>query len=83
MGVNSGASSLYVTTRAALKDRYIVRWMAAIHDMDKEAYTGFIFDSINSIIDSKREECSVPEWQGYSNTKVKNITRMRQLCVYD
>jgi hypothetical protein len=75
MGVNSGASSLYVTTRAALKDRYIVRWMAAIHDMDKEAYTGFIFDSINSIIDSKREECSVPEWQGYSNTKVKNITR--------
>jgi hypothetical protein len=69
-GVSSGASSIYVTIRAALRDRYIVRWMAAIHDMDTEAYTNILFTAIEEIIDSNREECVVPSWGETYDAKV-------------
>lgn len=82
-GVSSGASSIYVTTRAALRDRYIVRWMATIHDMDTEAYTNILFSVIEEIIDSKREECVVPSWDEAYDSKVRflfslvNITQLK------
>lgn len=72
-GVSSGASSIYVTTRAALRDRFILRWMAIIHDMDKEAYTEMLFNAMESIIDSKREDCAVPNWAERDDTKVNII----------
>lgn len=69
-GVSSGASSIYVTTRAALRDRYIVRWMATIHDMDKEAYTDILFSAMEEIVDNKYEECTVPNWGETHDAKV-------------
>lgn len=69
-GVSSGASSIYVTTRAALRDRYIVRWMATIHDMDKNAYTDILYNVMEEIIDDKYEECTVPNWGETHDTKV-------------
>ncbi|KAI8368648.1 hypothetical protein EDC96DRAFT_133631 [Choanephora cucurbitarum] len=70
--VNSGASNIYVTTRAGLKDRYVVRWMSAIQGMNPETYTDMIFNAIEEIIDSKREECILPDWEELS--EVKNHT---------
>ena len=70
-GVSSGASNIYVTTRAALKDRYIVRWLETIHDMDPEAYTDMLYHAMDNIIDSKREDCQVPNWGEASDTEVK------------
>lgn len=69
-GVSSGASSIYVTTRAALRDRYIVRWMATIHDMDKDAYTAILFGAMEEIVDNKYEECAVPNWGETHDIKV-------------
>ncbi|KAI8378600.1 hypothetical protein BD560DRAFT_453435 [Blakeslea trispora] len=70
--VNSGASNIYVTTRVGLKDRYIVRWMSAIQKLNPEAYTDMVFNAIEEIIDSKREECIIPGWEELS--EVKNHT---------
>lgn len=70
-GVSSGASSIYVTTRIALRDRYIARWMATIHDIDTEAYTNTLFNAIEEIIDDKREECMVPGWDETFDSKVR------------
>ncbi|KAI8094315.1 hypothetical protein BDF21DRAFT_91819 [Thamnidium elegans] len=61
-GVSSGASSIYVITRAALRDRYIARWMEKVHGMDKDAYTKILFTAMENIIDNKREDCAVPNW---------------------
>lgn len=72
-GVSSGASSNYVTTRAALRDRYVVRWMKKIYDMDNTAYTEMLFNAMESIIDNKREDCAVPNWEEPNDTKVYNL----------
>lgn len=69
-GVSSGASSIYVITRTALRDRYIARWMAKVHDMDKEAYTEILFTAMENIIDNKREDCAVPNWGNSEDIKV-------------
>lgn len=69
-GISSGASTMYVTTRSALRDRYVIRWMASIHDMDNKAYTNTLFNSIEEIIDNKREDCIVPNWGETYDIKV-------------
>ncbi|KAI8139160.1 hypothetical protein BJV82DRAFT_275633 [Fennellomyces sp. T-0311] len=60
MGMSSGAGSVYVTTRGALRDRYLVRWMAMVHEMDPKAYASMLFDIIERIVEGKREES--PPW---------------------
>lgn len=72
-GVSSGASSNYVTIRAALRDRYVVRWMKKIHDMDTTAYMEMLYNAIDSIIDNNREDCAVPNWEEPNDTKVCTI----------
>lgn len=69
-GLSSGASSNYVTIRAALRDRYVVRWMKKVHDMDTVAYTEMLFNAMDSIIDNNREDCAVPNWGEPNDTKV-------------
>ncbi|KAK4518369.1 uncharacterized protein ATC70_001722 [Mucor velutinosus] len=81
-GVSSGASSIYVTTRAALRDRYIVRWMATIHDMDKDAYTDILFNAMEEIVDNKYEECAVPNWGETHDTKKHVLQKYEQLIGY-
>ncbi|KAI9256704.1 hypothetical protein BY458DRAFT_304271 [Sporodiniella umbellata] len=61
-GVSSGASSIYVGTRHALKRQYISLWMAAVHDMDEQVYSEMLYTAIEDILDSKNELCVVPEW---------------------
>lgn len=91
-GVSSGASNMYVTIRAALKDRYIMRWLETIHDMDENAYTEMLYNAMDAIIDSKRENCEVPNWSEPSNTKVCsrfvhfsrkfiNVTSLLETCI--
>lgn len=62
IGLSSGAGSVYVTTRSALRDRYIVRWMATVHDMDPKAYANMVYDVIDRIVEGKREDCVIPGW---------------------
>lgn len=81
-GVSSGASNMYVTTRAALKDRYVMRWLETIHDMDKNAYTEMLYNAMDAIIDSKRENCEVPNWSEPSNTKKHVLQKYEQLIGY-
>ncbi|KAL7315393.1 hypothetical protein PS15m_004620 [Mucor circinelloides] len=81
-GVSSGASSIYVTTRAALRDRYIVRWMATIHDMDKDAYTAILFSVMEEIVDNKYEECTVPNWGETHDVKKRVVQKYEQLIGY-
>ncbi|KAI8080756.1 uncharacterized protein B0P05DRAFT_469094 [Gilbertella persicaria] len=69
-GVSSGASNMYVTTRTGLKDRYVLRWMSAVHKMDPEAYTDILFNAVEEIIDSKKEKCAIPNWEESSDVKV-------------
>ncbi|KAI9498425.1 hypothetical protein BDB00DRAFT_448176 [Zychaea mexicana] len=57
MGMSSGAGNVYVTTRGALRDRYLVRWMAMMHEMDPKGYASMLFDTIERIVEGKREEC--------------------------
>ncbi|KAI9478247.1 MAG: hypothetical protein EXX96DRAFT_241867 [Benjaminiella poitrasii] len=82
VGVSSSASSIYVTTRTALKDRYIIRWMESIHDMDKNAYTDMLFNATEDIIDNKQEECNVPNWGEDSDTKKYVLQKYEQFIRY-
>ncbi|KAF7724279.1 hypothetical protein EC973_001180 [Apophysomyces ossiformis] len=63
-GLSSGAGIAYVTARTALRDRYITKWLAAIHDMDDNAYGSMLFDNIERIIEGRREESFIPGWTG-------------------
>ncbi|KAI7905964.1 uncharacterized protein BX663DRAFT_247120 [Cokeromyces recurvatus] len=81
-GVNSGASSIYVTTRAALKDRYIIRWLAAIHDINEDAYTDMLFNVTEDIIDNKQEECTVPNWGEEIDRKKYVLQKYEQFIRY-
>ncbi|CEP06942.1 hypothetical protein, partial, partial [Parasitella parasitica] len=81
-GVSSGASSIYVTTRAALRDRYIVRWMATVHAMDRDAYTDILFDVMEELVDNKHEMCSVPDWGEAYDTKKRVLQKYEQLIGY-
>ncbi|KAI8967150.1 hypothetical protein BDF20DRAFT_908514 [Mycotypha africana] len=58
-GISSGFSSLYVTTRAALRDRYVMQWMAAIHDMDKHFYSETLFTIVDNIVDNELEDATL------------------------
>ncbi|KAI9262295.1 hypothetical protein BDA99DRAFT_72373 [Phascolomyces articulosus] len=57
MGMSSGAGNVYVTTRGALRDRYLIRWMSIMHEMDPSGYASMLFDTIERIVEGKREEC--------------------------
>ncbi|KAI8638881.1 hypothetical protein BD408DRAFT_10549 [Parasitella parasitica] len=81
-GVSSGASSIYVTTRAALRDRYIMRWMATVHGMDKEAYTNILFDVMEELVDNRYEVSSVPGWGEAYDTKRHVLQKYEQLIGY-
>ncbi|RCI06289.1 hypothetical protein CU098_009425 [Rhizopus stolonifer] len=61
-GVSSGASSIYVATRTALKNQYITFWMKTIHDMNEQDYADMLFSAIEDILDNKNETCVVPDW---------------------
>ena len=45
--VNNGND--YVTCRKRLLEKYVTRWLFALHCQDPGAYAGFIFDSITHI----------------------------------
>ncbi|KAG1524828.1 hypothetical protein G6F52_003864 [Rhizopus delemar] len=79
-GVSSGASTIYVATRTALKDRYIAYWMAAIHDMDKQVYADMLYNAIQSILDSKNEACLVPDWNEDFDRKDKEPVEIKHLA---
>ncbi|KAI9311466.1 hypothetical protein BX666DRAFT_930059 [Dichotomocladium elegans] len=73
IGISSGAGSVYVTTRNALRDRYIARWVAAIHDMDRKAYAAMAFDVIERILDGKSEGDTLPEWVSARDKQVMRV----------
>ncbi|KAL9542636.1 hypothetical protein MBANPS3_008515 [Mucor bainieri] len=81
-GVSSGASSIYVTTRAALRDRYMVRWMATLHAMDKDAYTAMLFSAMEERVDNTYEDCAVPNWGETHNVKKRVLQKYEQLIGY-
>ncbi|KAG0186217.1 hypothetical protein DFQ28_008166 [Apophysomyces sp. BC1034] len=61
-GLGSGAGSAYVTTRNALRDRYIMKWLSVIHEMDNNLYGSILFETIERIVEGRREECFIPGW---------------------
>lgn len=64
MGMSSGAGSVYVTTRNALRERYLTRWMSMIHEIDPRAYATMLFDIIERIVDGKLDESAIHGWTG-------------------
>lgn len=72
-GVSSGASNIYVTTRAALKDRYVAYWMCSLHDMDRQAYADMLFTAIENSLDDKREYSIPLCWSEARDKKVRKI----------
>lgn len=74
-GMSSGAGSVYVTTRGALRDRYIIRWMATMHEIDPTAYANILFDTITRIVEGKREECVFGDWIEPQDQKVQSLNQ--------
>lgn len=64
MGMSSGAGSVYVTTRNALRERYLTRWMCMIHEIDPRAYATMLFDIIERLVDGKLDESAIDGWIG-------------------
>ncbi|KAI9029113.1 hypothetical protein CLU79DRAFT_736311 [Phycomyces nitens] len=81
-GMSSGAGSAYVTIRTALRDRYIYPWLAAVHAMDKNAYASILSDTIERIVDGRREECMIPEWMEQQNHKKTTSSRYDEYMGY-
>ncbi|ORY98687.1 hypothetical protein BCR43DRAFT_436798 [Syncephalastrum racemosum] len=79
-GMSSGAGSVYVTTRGALRDRYIIRWMATMHEIDPVAYAHVLFDTIERIVEGKREECVVGNWIEPQDQKRATIQRFEEIA---
>lgn len=74
-GLSSGAGIVYVTTRNALRDRYIIRWMGTLHDIDPDAYASMLHDMLERIIEGKREEPSIPDWISKEDRQVNILHR--------
>ncbi|KAL0078372.1 hypothetical protein J3Q64DRAFT_1872237, partial [Phycomyces blakesleeanus] len=87
-GMSNGTGSAYVTIRTALRDRYVFPWLAAVHSMDPSMYASILSDTIERIVDGRREECMIPEWMEQQNHKVfctidnepVDVSNLARLC---
>ncbi|KAI8366708.1 uncharacterized protein BYT42DRAFT_540161 [Radiomyces spectabilis] len=84
VGMSSGLGNLYVTSRAALRERYINRWMMIIHDTDSALFTTMIYDVIERIVEERDEESVLTGWQEPQDKKRATLQHAEKFveCVY-
>jgi len=53
---NSAGGGAYIVCRKMLREKYIVNWMSAIHDMNQGLFCDIVFDQIEMFYENKSEE---------------------------
>ncbi|KAI8582823.1 hypothetical protein K450DRAFT_224983 [Umbelopsis ramanniana AG] len=55
-GVGMGTGGVYVSMRNVLRDKYLVGWMSAVYDLNRETFGKIIFEMTKRIVLEKKEE---------------------------
>lgn len=58
----AGGGNVYVDTRKMLKDKYLVRWMAAVHEMNNQLFCNLVFEQTARIAEEREEEGIMRDW---------------------
>ncbi|RUP45188.1 hypothetical protein BC936DRAFT_148508, partial [Jimgerdemannia flammicorona] len=74
-----GGGNVYVDTRKMLKDKYLMRWMAAVHEMDKGLFCALVFEQTARIVEEKEEEGIMRDWLDESERQTTVVSEMRSL----
>lgn len=55
-GVGMGTGGVYVSMRNVLRDKYLIGWMSAVYDLNRETFGNMVFEMTKRIVLEKKEE---------------------------
>ncbi|CAG8481558.1 14612_t:CDS:10 [Funneliformis caledonium] len=67
---SSAGGGAYIICRKMLREKYIMNWMSAIHDMNQGLFCDIVFDQIEMLDDNKDEEDVVKETELQSHDRI-------------
>ncbi|POG81839.1 hypothetical protein GLOIN_2v1502982 [Rhizophagus irregularis DAOM 181602=DAOM 197198] len=60
----------YIVCRKMLKEKYIINWMSAIHDMNQGLFCDIVFDQIEMLYENKSEQDVITETEFQSHDRI-------------
>ncbi|CAI2172830.1 1114_t:CDS:10 [Funneliformis geosporum] len=67
---SSAGGGAYIICRKMLREKYIVNWMSAIHDMNQGLFCDIVFDQIEMLHENNDEEDAVNETELQSHDRI-------------
>ncbi|RIA95682.1 hypothetical protein C1645_872613 [Glomus cerebriforme] len=62
---STAGGGAYVVCRKMLREKYIVNWMSAIHDMNQGLFCDIVFDQIEMLYENQSEQDTETEFQSH------------------
>ncbi|RIB13957.1 hypothetical protein C2G38_2097116 [Gigaspora rosea] len=53
---NSAGGGAYVISRRMLKEKYILQWLSAIHELDEELFCDIVYDQIKMVYENQNQQ---------------------------